>query len=379
MPVADDDDFPKWARLTAERAAYFEKATNEGLFRLTEREIWWRDHADLLETHGYRLRPRFRPNWKPSWLGTDHDPYQSEDSAHLLKSQIIDATRIKDGKAVVIKRITNGAEEIRVSTFFSTPERLKDRRNHCVPILDHFQDRTQHDLSFIVMPLLRKFDDPPFQSAGEVIEFMRQLLEGLEFMHEQNVAHRDLAKGNIMMDGHALFPKGFHPTSQMRDPSTHYPAEPLRRRDVTELRYYIIDFGISTTFTDPSEPRLVTGTMAQATNIPELSDMKPYDPFAVDVYTLAHVFLDGFMATYTNFSYLLPLMKKMASIKPASRPTAAEARMEFENIVRTVKGRTLRWPLRPREEGVIRRVVGTFAATAREAVFLANSIFRDSH
>lgn len=39
--------------------------------RLSEDEVFWRDHYDWLLECGYRLQPRYRPDWKPSWEGTN--------------------------------------------------------------------------------------------------------------------------------------------------------------------------------------------------------------------------------------------------------------------------------------------------------------------
>ena len=47
---------------------------------LQEHELWWVEHADVLEHHGYRLRTRYRPGWVPSWQGTDKMPCDCEDS-----------------------------------------------------------------------------------------------------------------------------------------------------------------------------------------------------------------------------------------------------------------------------------------------------------
>lgn len=30
-------------------------------------ERWWKRHRDLLEDHGYQLRPRYADDWVPSW------------------------------------------------------------------------------------------------------------------------------------------------------------------------------------------------------------------------------------------------------------------------------------------------------------------------
>ena len=49
--------------------------------RLSDPEIWWRDHSQILESHGYRLRPRYQPDWKPSWKSSNKNPHLFEDYA----------------------------------------------------------------------------------------------------------------------------------------------------------------------------------------------------------------------------------------------------------------------------------------------------------
>ena len=39
----------------------------------------WTSRYEMLESYGYRLRPRFRPGWVPSWHGTDLNPFDCED------------------------------------------------------------------------------------------------------------------------------------------------------------------------------------------------------------------------------------------------------------------------------------------------------------
>ena len=59
------------------------------------------------------------------------------------------------------------------------PEVSGNVRNHCVPILDYFfVEREDDDVThYIVMPVLRNLDDPPFYAVAEVFEFVRQTLE----------------------------------------------------------------------------------------------------------------------------------------------------------------------------------------------------------
>lgn len=93
-----------------------------------------------------------------------------------------------------------------------------------------------------------------------------------------------------MFDAAGMYPKGYHPVRTILDASYRKEAYPLHRRDVPSVRYYFTDFGLSSRFDDDSEPRLVIGNRAQDKEIPELSLTKPYDPFAVDVFTLGNVY-----------------------------------------------------------------------------------------
>ena len=43
--------------------------------------------------------------------------------------------------------------------------------------MDAFQDPVIDTTSYIVMPLLRPFDNPEFSTIGEVIDFVTQILE----------------------------------------------------------------------------------------------------------------------------------------------------------------------------------------------------------
>ena len=62
---------------------------------------------------------------------------------------------------------------------------------------------------------------------------------------------------------------------------------PYKSRAQSNVRYYFIDFGISTRVTGPG-PYLVTGQNGRDPSAPELSDDVPYDPFKVDIFVLGN-------------------------------------------------------------------------------------------
>jgi hypothetical protein len=62
---------------------------------------------------------------------------------------------------------------------FSSHELRHDPHNHCVPLLDviDLSGRRKHGRKLLVMPLLRQFDDPPFQTYGEFVASFTQICE----------------------------------------------------------------------------------------------------------------------------------------------------------------------------------------------------------
>jgi len=96
----------------------------------------------------------------------------------------MDAERIEDHVTVALKRTMPSHAEAEIARSLSSQPLRRDPRNHCVPILDvftisHVSTRThkKYDWTILVMPLLRKFDDPPFETIGDCVSFGQQILE----------------------------------------------------------------------------------------------------------------------------------------------------------------------------------------------------------
>lgn len=94
-------------------------------------------------------------------------------------STVIDAVQVSTGRHVVLKRISKRAhpDEIRILKYFSDTELSKDSRNHCPPLIATLAHPSDKDIDIYVMPLLRQYDDPPFDTVGEAVDFLRQVLE----------------------------------------------------------------------------------------------------------------------------------------------------------------------------------------------------------
>ncbi|KAJ7468315.1 hypothetical protein B0H11DRAFT_46881 [Mycena galericulata] len=250
---------------------------------MSEQEYFWVEIQPLLLSAGYRLRARYQPDWIPSWANTSK-PGEYEDSLRkIFGCDVLDAIRIQDEKKVVLKRVETDSQELKLFRHLSC---ISDSRNHTIPLLQIKPLPTNDSVSILVMPYTRRFNHPPFHCRGEFVEAMRQFLEGLQFMHDNNICHFDIAPQNLMMDETRVVPAGSHfccPHSHTGFPGV-FSWE--NRCSVGPIDYYYIDFGLSMYFPDGKETALTTGTLRTFKTIPELSQTVPYNPFKVDIFQL---------------------------------------------------------------------------------------------
>ncbi|KAI0334860.1 hypothetical protein GY45DRAFT_1431349 [Cubamyces sp. BRFM 1775] len=323
-------------------------------FGLASYEVFWRDLCPFLQSHGYVLRPRYRPGWKRSWEALNIPFFKAEDhiSLPLHGSRMIDATRVADGQLVYLKKVSSSSHELEICRYFSSESLRQDSRNHCVPLVDVLPHPTDPETSFIVMPFLRKIDDPAFETIEDILDCGEQLLEGISFMHDHDVAHRDCAYQNVMMDASAMYPKGFHPVYTWYLPDASGYADVLPRSSV-RVTYYLVDFGISTRFTSKDSPRLVLGIDGIDDTVPELSNEIPYDPFKTDIYILGSLFREKFLEKYSNVDFIAPLVALMTAADPQSRPDALTSLTAWRSIRDSLSPRQKSWRAKPRNESLL--------------------------
>ncbi|KAI0077828.1 hypothetical protein K474DRAFT_1674582 [Panus rudis PR-1116 ss-1] len=358
---------PAYAVCGPERAAIYAQRTENGDYDLRPWELPWRDRAIYLRERGYILRPRYQPGWTPSWRNTNRDPDFCEDSIKSRWYHVLDATRSADRSRVSIKVVNSATQEAEIGLFLSRPEVRQDPRNHAVPVLEVLPDPLDLSQRLVVMPFLCPFNDPEFVAIGEVVDFVSQTLEGLSFLHSQRIAHRDCAAGNIMMDARPLYPHGHHPVRRTYTPDGVWDAHPLARID-HPVKYYFIDFGISSRFREGETP-LVLGTKGRDKDPPELSDVIPYDPFMLDLYILGNVYKKEFVDRYYGLEFLQPLISSMLQEEPGLRPTADAAHLQFMRIRSGLNPSLLRWRLRSRKESAPERVMYDTVAAAKEGIY----------
>ncbi|KAL1945822.1 hypothetical protein VTO73DRAFT_1824 [Trametes versicolor] len=266
----------------------------------------------------------------------------------------MDATRVSDKTVVAIKRLkkSRNPDEVEIVRSFSQLQSSDTARNHTVPIFDALDSPHDKDTTLLVMSYLVEYDKIPFATIGEVIEFFRQLLEGLRFIHGHNVAHRDIMASNIMMQP-SVYSEAPHPV--IRSKSYDYKRS-VKRRTRTErpAKYYYTDFGIACRLPpdveDPPEEPMLGGDRT----VPENQHAAgPQNPYATDIYCLGNTFRTQFLQAchlrayppdaaplisailqkYYDLEFLAPLVDAMVQQDPKARPTIDSACDVFDEIL----------------------------------------------
>jgi hypothetical protein len=67
--------------------------------------------------------------------------------------------------------------EAEIGRYFCTGDLANEPLNHCCPIYDVLHPEAHPEEVIIVMPFLRRHDDPPMETVGEAVEFFKQVFE----------------------------------------------------------------------------------------------------------------------------------------------------------------------------------------------------------
>ncbi|KDQ55733.1 hypothetical protein JAAARDRAFT_133274 [Jaapia argillacea MUCL 33604] len=351
--------------------------------RLLSYEKFWKEHFHWLESHGYQLRPRYHPNWVPSWRGTEKFCRDFEDGWEFPFPPFIDATRISDGALVALKKVSKPEHphEADIARLLSSEPLASDSRNHSVPVYEilHVPDDDE-DLDVIVMPFLRAYNDPHFDTFGEVVAFFHQVFEGLQFLHEHLIAHRDCNGCNIMLDPSTLYPNSFHPvcTDKTRDFKHHVDHFTRTQRS---CKYYFIDFGLSRRYKPedmpPLEPIIRGGDKSAPEHQEALLARKKSNlcnPFPTDVYYIGNMILEDFIRPKQGFEFMKPLINDMIQADPEKRPTMDQVMSRFDETRKSLSESKLRSRVVQRGEKPLPKIFFGLGHLARRVQFILGSV-----
>ncbi|TFK92728.1 hypothetical protein K466DRAFT_480092 [Polyporus arcularius HHB13444] len=346
---------------------------------LLEYEYFWRDHQRWLADAGYMLRPRFREDWQPSWVKSKKLWFQCEDGETTIvscRSSIMDAIRISDGRIVTIKRVKKLSTPWEESTMrrFSTEPLASDPHNYAIPLYDAIQPPWDDNIVLLIMPHFIRIHKHKYATVGEAMECFRQLFEGLYFMHRKLVAHCDIQLFNILMDPVPLLSEIPHPNFPKR---SYDFKRKVKQRTRTErpTKYYIIDFGLSRTFS-PGEDLVAPVSYGGDKSVPEYKDPSRAEsnPFAIDVYCLGNTMRKWFVDKSCSLDFLRPLIEEMTLKVPEERPTIDEAFKRFEELRLSLSQSTLRSRFVYSDEFLVGRMYRACRHVIRTATYVRRGL-----
>ncbi|KAH8107720.1 hypothetical protein BXZ70DRAFT_884776 [Cristinia sonorae] len=326
------------------------------LAKLSPREEFWREKQHFLLTRGYKLRPRYHPDWKPSWnTEVEYDIWPEDAFVYHPRSYMIDATRMSDGKLVQIRRVYAGDTE---SSICNELSKYADDKNHAIPVLDYFKNPTEPYLAFMVVPFLRQIDDPPFETVGDVVDFVSQILEGLVFLHDYGLVHGHCTYENLAMDTSGLYPKGFHPIKTDMLPDSYTPVAPLPRSG-QPIRYYFTNFKKSVWRSSPGARKTVLSAVSgKARHEPDKAPRNHHtDQMKSDVEMLGHVLQNQLYSRYSNLEFLKPLIDQMVIEDLRNRSSSKQALIQWSTIKESLSWPRTKRRLRSRQRSSVFRAI----------------------
>ncbi|KAI0629602.1 hypothetical protein C8Q77DRAFT_296399 [Trametes polyzona] len=200
--------------------------------------------------------------WIPRWLRR-HPELQRRGIVlgHPLKPDDVYRTPYGILPPIAVKSLQpdNGEADI-----YERLQRLRpSKRNHTIPF-----ELVRGERDIVIMPCLESLGTQ-FISRWSLSKFLGdflQVVEGVEFMHSNNIAHMDLCDGNVVVTWGI-------------EARTH----PLVQPD----RIYIIDYGASRHF--PLPPGAQPAVTLPETQVDPPHGITMLDPYSWDVYCLGHV------------------------------------------------------------------------------------------
>ncbi|EIM85009.1 uncharacterized protein STEHIDRAFT_99962 [Stereum hirsutum FP-91666 SS1] len=328
-PTATQDvPWPGWLDIADAEAQHADLPSDEhGSLSSVQRasildpeERQWVHVQPWLESKGYMSRPRFRPGWRPSWSeSATKDDLPKHDDSYPGCSHVMDAFRISDERHVALKRFelpANGRNELEVNTILSSEPLRDDPRNPALPMLEVIHAPNQ---CFMVFPVGKEIFDFCPATVGEGLDFIEQTLQGLVFLHEKRIAHRDCSIANLLMDPSRMYPHGIHVDDHRLNGRGKCISHVRTRTQVGGVKYYYIDFGESIKFGPLDNTRITIHSKASIF-APETTDdvLLPYDAFKPDIFTLGVTYTQRIAKVLVSWRSLSVSLMNLASLTPLS-------------------------------------------------------------
>ncbi|KAK0436958.1 hypothetical protein EV421DRAFT_1830286, partial [Armillaria borealis] len=153
----------------------------------------------------------------------------------------------------------------------------------------------------------------------EVVECFRQVFEGIQFMQQHLVAHRDCTLMNIMLDPTKMYPKGFLPERPFMKLDFNGHVSPSCTRTACWPRYYLMILDMLW---------ILRG--ADKTAPGHCNPEAPMEciPFPTDIY---------YLGCTIGLDFLRPLVEDMVKENPSERPTIDDVNVTPSTVAYTFR------------------------------------------
>ncbi|TFK19445.1 hypothetical protein FA15DRAFT_689498 [Coprinopsis marcescibilis] len=190
------------------------------------------------------------------------------------------AARDRLGREVIIRMASasdSSPSELEIFRRLNSPHARADPRNHTLPVLDFI---VYDGLTFVVLPRWGlPLAEWHFGTVEQVLHFVKSMFEGIAFLHENRIAHRDILEQNMVAN------------TVVNSLNCSW-IDVNKLYEVAVVRYGFIDFGASAIFpldTDiESEKVLIPRFMAAGVAYIGLQDGIS-NPFKDDILSLANI------------------------------------------------------------------------------------------
>ncbi|KAF6761354.1 other/AgaK1 protein kinase [Ephemerocybe angulata] len=253
-------------------------------------------------------------------------PYRLWEQPHDLVFTAIEtfrmwAARDESGREVIIRMISGPtpSDELKIFQRLNSTKARADQRNHTLPVLEYLNF---DGFVFVVMPrwgdsFTCDVDQLPFSAVSEIFDLAETLFEGLEFLHENCISHRDITHGNTVMN--VIEPMVFSGRSDMRKPG--------------DVRYAYIDWDAAIIFPEGTDirsvqvPREMRTTTISAGLVEGLSN-----PFKDDVRYLTRALARYLRVTENEIPSIGIFFEDVLSRDDHNLPSAKECLTKLRDI-----------------------------------------------
>ncbi|KAF4623570.1 hypothetical protein D9613_001778 [Agrocybe pediades] len=170
-------------------------------------------------------------------LAQDPNPFEATDSRNLVMfDPPKDDTLYRYMEAMppmMVKRVRRSSEELLLLLDLNRPDLREDPWNAAPHILGAVE---KEDYVYLCLQRLSEYNDPPMLNVSHYIDFVRQMLEGLSFLHEQRVAGLKCSKASSHMVD--LSSQSFALSDEVESEQ----GVPKFDRHMYPVRYYFSDF-----------------------------------------------------------------------------------------------------------------------------------------